>query len=107
MSPCVVAGGILAPGSTGFGDESGGGLVVVAECLGDDGGRGLEDELADRGGPAALWRDTDLSQLGLEAGRVHRLPGLTAGEEPAAAAHCPGGCAGRLPGGRGVAGRLR
>ncbi|MFJ5901274.1 hypothetical protein ACIQFZ_39135 [Streptomyces sp. NPDC093064] len=48
-------------GGAGFGDQAGGGLVVVAECPRDDGGRGLEDELADRGGPAGLWRDTDFA----------------------------------------------
>lgn len=33
-------------------------------------GRGLEDELADRGGSAALWRDADLPQVGLETARI-------------------------------------
>ncbi|WP_307847968.1 serine/threonine-protein kinase [Streptomyces durocortorensis] len=66
----------------GFNDQAGGGLVVVAESLRDDGGRGLEDELADRGGPAALRWDADLPQVDLEADRVHRLSGLAAGEEP-------------------------
>lgn len=49
---------------------------MAAECLRDDGGRDLEDELADRGGPAALRRDADLPQVDLEADRVHRLRGF-------------------------------
>lgn len=53
---------------------------MIAECLRDDGGRGLQDELADRGGPATLRRDADLTQMDLEADRVHRLSGLAAGE---------------------------
>lgn len=81
-SPCVVAGGVSAPGSSGFGDQAGGRLVVVTEGLRDDGGRGLEDELSDWGGPAALWRDADLAQVDLKADRVHRLSGPAAGEEP-------------------------
>ncbi|MDQ1033225.1 hypothetical protein QF035_010807 [Streptomyces umbrinus] len=31
----------------------------------------LKDELADRGGPAALSRDADLPQVGLETARIH------------------------------------
>lgn len=42
----------------------------------------MEDELADRWGPAALWRDADLPQVDLETARIHRLSGLAAGEEP-------------------------
>jgi hypothetical protein len=57
-------------------------VYVVAERLRDDGGWGLEDELADRGGPATLWRDADLSQVDLEADRIHGLSGLATGEEP-------------------------
>ncbi|GAA2565664.1 hypothetical protein GCM10010398_63670 [Streptomyces fimbriatus] len=55
---------------------------MVTEGLRDDGGRGLEDELSDWGGPAALWRDADLAQVDLKADRVHRLSGPAAGEEP-------------------------
>lgn len=76
VSPCVVAGGVSAPSSSGFGDQPCSGLVVVAEGLRDDGCRCLEYELADRGGPAALRRDADLPQVDLEADRVHRLSGL-------------------------------
>lgn len=69
-SPCVVTGGVSAPGAAGFGDQPGGGLVVIAECLREDGGRGLEDELSDWGGPAALRRNADLTQRDLQADRV-------------------------------------
>ncbi|GGY13578.1 hypothetical protein GCM10010358_77300 [Streptomyces minutiscleroticus] len=31
----------------------------------------LEDELADRGGPGALWRDAGLPQVGLGTARIH------------------------------------
>ncbi|MER6721429.1 hypothetical protein [Streptomyces halstedii] len=55
---------------------------MVAERLRDDGGWGLKDELPDRGSPAALRRGTDLAKVGLQAARIHRLPGLAAGEEP-------------------------
>ncbi|GAA3075127.1 hypothetical protein GCM10010448_66840 [Streptomyces glomeratus] len=44
----------------------------------------MEDKSADRGSHAALWRDADLAQVGLEAAGVHRLPWLAAGEEPTA-----------------------
>ncbi|MFD9482709.1 hypothetical protein ACFWBX_01535 [Streptomyces sp. NPDC059991] len=42
----------------------------------------MEDELSHCGGPAALRRDADLTQMTLEADWVHRLSGLTAGEKP-------------------------
>ena len=42
----MVVGGVVVPGSAGVGGDSCGGDVVVAEGFGDDGGRGLEDELA-------------------------------------------------------------
>lgn len=81
-SPRVVAGSVSAPGSSGFGDQAGGCLVVVTEGLRDDGSRGLEDELSDCRGPAALRRDADLAQVHLKADRVHRLSGPASGEEP-------------------------
>ncbi|MCX2927480.1 hypothetical protein [Streptomyces sp. NEAU-W12] len=79
--PLVTAEGVPAPGPAGFGDQVRGGSVVTAECLRDDGGRGLENELTDRGGPAALRRDADLAPVDSKADRVHGLSGLTAGEE--------------------------
>ena len=74
--------GVSAPGSAGLGDQAGGGLVVVAECFRNDGGRGLQDKLTDRGCSAALRRHADLAQMDLRADRVHGLSGLAAGEEP-------------------------
>jgi hypothetical protein len=83
----VVAGGVSAPHSSCFGDQAGGCLVVVTEGLRDDGARGLEDELSDCGGPAALGRDTDLAQVDLK-GRPATSPcGPCRGHErPASAA---------------------
>lgn len=78
----MVAGGVSAPCSSGFGYQAGGCLVVVAERLRDDVSRGLDDELANGGGPAALRRDADPSEVDLEADRVHWLSGLTAREGP-------------------------
>ncbi|CAG6397591.1 hypothetical protein SCOCK_580017 [Actinacidiphila cocklensis] len=69
----MVACGVSSPGPSGFGDQPSGGLDVIAEGLRDDRGQGLEDKLTD-GGPAVLWRDTDLAQVGLQADRAHRLP---------------------------------
>jgi hypothetical protein len=46
-------------------------------------GRGLKDELTDRGGLAALRRDADLTQVDLEADRVHGLSRLATGKS-----HC-------------------
>ena len=48
---------------------------MVTERLRYDGGWGLDAELAARGGPAVLWRDTDFSQVGWEADRIHELSG--------------------------------
>jgi hypothetical protein len=56
MTAAVIVRGVAAPGRASLGGDSGGGVVVVAQRLGDDGGWGLEDELAQRGGPAGLAR---------------------------------------------------
>lgn len=54
----MVSRGVPAPCSAALGDEARGGFVVVAEGFRDDWGRRLEDELADRGGSAALeWEE--------------------------------------------------
>ena len=49
----VVERGVLVPGSACAGEVLVGGAVAVAECLGDDGCGGLEDEFAE-GGCAGL-----------------------------------------------------
>src|SRR5262249_39652382 len=51
--PCVAAGGVVGPGSGGVGPLPLGGGVVEAEGFGDDGGGGLEDELAQGGDPGS------------------------------------------------------
>ncbi len=97
-SPLVVARGISVPGSAGFGEKTGGGLVVVAEGPGDHGSRGLEHELADCSGPATLrWHadGTSTARSPVEqASLVHRLSGLRAGEQPSPAAAAGPGEAG-------------
>jgi len=49
----------VGPGSAGVGAVSLGGDRVVAECLGDDWGGGLQDELAKRGGAGGLVGDPE------------------------------------------------
>lgn len=44
----VIAWGVSVPGPAGFGDEVGGGLLVVAEGPSDHGCGGSEEQLADR-----------------------------------------------------------
>jgi hypothetical protein len=51
---------VAAPWCSGLGGDPGGGVVVVAQCLGDDGGWGLQDELAQRGGPAGQGGDAEI-----------------------------------------------
>lgn len=43
-------------------------------------GAWTEDELADRGGATALWRNTHHTKVHLEAERVQRLSGPAAGQ---------------------------
>lgn len=57
----VVTGCVAGPGSAGFGDQSGGVVLVVAEHLGDDRCRCLQDELPDRCGPATEAGDPVLA----------------------------------------------
>lgn len=73
LSAAVSARSVVLPGGSGVGGDAGGAFVVVAECLGDDGGRGLKDELADGGGAALVGRDAEFPQ------RVALLPGSSAG----------------------------
>jgi hypothetical protein len=58
----VLSGGVASPGSAALVEEPGGGLVVVAEGVGDDGSGHLK-ELLPNGGAAGGGRwDTDLSE---------------------------------------------
>src|SRR5260370_30887442 len=59
---CVVTGGVAGPGSSGLGGVPVGGVVVVAEGLGDDGGGGLEDEPAQGGGERGAGGDAELAE---------------------------------------------
>ncbi|MGH3779534.1 MAG: hypothetical protein ACRDRO_02605 [Pseudonocardiaceae bacterium] len=61
VSPGVVTGRVAGPGSAGFGDQAGGVVLVVAEHLGDDRRRCLQDELSDRCGPASETGDPVLA----------------------------------------------
>ncbi|MEH0638935.1 transposase [Streptomyces bottropensis] len=58
----VVAGCVVLPGGSGLGGDASGALVVAAQCLGDDGRRGLETEMSDGRGAALLGRDTEFPQ---------------------------------------------
>lgn len=66
-------GGVAAPGSSGLGGDSGGGVVVVAQRLGDDGCWDLEDELAQGGGPAGQGGDAEIPDKLAEVAGVQRL----------------------------------
>ena len=79
----MVAGGVAAPGRSGLAGDSGGGVVVVAERLGDDGSWDLEDELAQRGGPAGQGGDAEIPDELAEVAGVQRLAGSASGEQPA------------------------
>ena len=56
----MVAGGVADPGRSGLGRDPGGGLVVVAQRLGDDGCWDLQDQLAQRGSPAGQGGDAEI-----------------------------------------------
>ena len=79
----MVAGGVAAPGRSGLAGDSGGGVVVVAERLGDDGCWDLQDELAQRGGPAGQGGDAEIADELAEVAGVQRLAGSASGEQPA------------------------
>ncbi|MET7622514.1 transposase [Streptomyces sp. NPDC005408] len=79
----MVADGVAAPRPAGLVEESGGGLVVVAEGVCDDGGRHLQDLLADRCGAGGGRGDAEVVELAGETVGVQRLARATAGEEPA------------------------
>ena len=56
---CVVAGWVAVPGGAGVGVLAFGGCVVEAEGFGDDGGGGLEDELAECGDPCGAHGEAE------------------------------------------------
>ncbi len=62
LSLSVVAGGVAGPGLAGLGCVAVRGQMAVTEGLGDDGGRGLEDELAQGGGSGGRRGDAELAQ---------------------------------------------
>src|SRR5216684_6538027 len=66
------------------GPRAGGRCWVVAEGLGDDGGGGLEDELAQGGGERGAGGDAELAGQRGHGGGVERLAGAAAGEQPPA-----------------------
>ncbi|CAO5150871.1 hypothetical protein FAIPA1_130148 [Frankia sp. AiPs1] len=78
----MVAGGVVGPGAAGLGAAPLGGDRVLAEGLGGDRGRRLQDELAKRGGAGGLVRDPERSDLVEQAAGVQRLAGPAAGEQP-------------------------
>ncbi|MFD1545073.1 hypothetical protein [Nonomuraea guangzhouensis] len=76
-------GGVAVPPSATFSKEAGGGLVVVAEGVGDDGGRHLQELLPD--GSAAgggRWNADLVEELGEMVGAAG-LARSAAGEQPA------------------------
>ena len=84
-SPAVVAAGVAAPGPASFGDESAGGLVVVAEGLGDHGRGCLEDKLADGGTAARGGRDAEFVDRAGEGLGSLGLARAATGEQSSAA----------------------
>ena len=81
---CVVAGGVAGPCLAGLGCVAVRGQMAVAEGLGDDGDRGLADEVAQGGGAGGRRGDAELAQRGPQRVGVEGLPGPAAGEQPAA-----------------------
>jgi hypothetical protein len=63
-----------------------GGGVVEAECVGDDGGGDLEDELAQGGDPCGAQGQAEVAELLGQALVFGGLSGLAAGEQPGAGA---------------------
>jgi hypothetical protein len=63
---------------------AGGGGVVEAEGVGDDGGGDLQDELAQGGDPSIAHRQAKVTELDEHAPVAGGLAGVAAGEQPAA-----------------------
>src|SRR5260370_31061089 len=81
---CVVTGGVAGPGLPGLGGVAVHGQMAVSEGPGDDGGGGLEDEIAQGGGAGGGRGDAELAQRGPQRVGVQGLSGPAAGEQPAA-----------------------
>ena len=77
---CVVAGGVAGPGLPGLGGVAVDCQVAVSEGLGDDGGGGLLDEVAQGGGAGCACGDAELAQRRPQCVGVEGLPGPAAGE---------------------------
>ena len=60
----MVAAGVLAPGGACIYVLAGGGRVVEAEGVGDNRGRGLEDELAQGGDAGGAQGQAESAELG-------------------------------------------
>ncbi|MER0450060.1 hypothetical protein ABR738_36885 [Streptomyces sp. Edi4] len=78
----MIASGVSAPRSAGLVEQAGGGLVVVAEGVGDDGSGHLKELLSDGGAAGGGYWDADLVE---ECGQVVGAEGLVrsaAWEEP-------------------------
>ena len=60
----MVAAGVLAPGGACIYVLAGGGCVVEAEGVGDNRGRGLEDELAQGGDAGGAQGQAESAELG-------------------------------------------
>jgi len=73
LSAIVITPGIVAPRRAGLGGDPGRGGVVEAERLGDDGSWSLEDELAQRGGPAGQAGDAEITDELGEGADAQRL----------------------------------
>ncbi|GFH39534.1 hypothetical protein SCWH03_58020 [Streptomyces pacificus] len=78
----MVAGGIVLPASSGLGGKLGSGVVKVAKHAGDDGSRGLENEVPDRCCASPLGWEAQTAKPELQSLRSHGLSGPAPGEEP-------------------------
>lgn len=81
----MISGGVSVPGSAGLVEEAGGGLVVVAEGVRDDGSGHLKELLSDGGAAGGSRWDADLVEEGGQVVGAEGLARLAAGEQP-------GGC---------------
>ena len=76
--------GVPAPGGAGVDVLAGGGGVVEAEGVGDDGGGDLQDELAQRRDAGGAQGQAVVAELGGDGAVGGGLAGMAAGEQPAA-----------------------
>jgi hypothetical protein len=83
MAAAVTVRGVAAPGRSGLGRNPGGGAVAVAQCLGDNRGRGLQDELAQRSSLAGHGGDAEIPDQLCEVAGMQRLAACRATPEMA------------------------